>query len=91
MTTNYEEIIEKSAQYINHQMSISGRLGETLAAHGFDPASVSKDDIHAIFVKTMMLVQDEWEKEDTEYEDDGVDGSLGNELRYLYNDDDYMD
>jgi hypothetical protein len=91
MTTNYEEIIEKSAQYINHQMSISGRLGETLAAHGFDPASISKDDIHAIFVKTMMLLQDEWEKEDTEYEDDGGDEGLGNELRYLYNDDDYMD
>lgn len=91
MTTNYEDIIEKSAQYINHQMSISGRLGETLAAHGFDPASISKDDIHAIFVKTMMLLQNEWEKEDIEHEGDEGDEGLGNELRYLYNDDDYMD
>lgn len=82
------QVIESSARYISDQMSLSDWLGETLKLNHFNLALISKENIHTILLKTVMLLHDEWDQDDfgdidIDYTDDSED-----EKCYVYDDDD---
>ena len=86
-TSDFDEIIELSAQHIAEQMSVNGWLGEIMEANNFSVAEISAEEIHTILVKTVLKLYESWEDdgESEEYSYDDCDEDEAWDLDYSDN------
>ena len=61
--SDLDEIVESSARHFIEQMDINGWLGTVLGSNGSDISEISQEDIHAIVVRTIIKLHDEYDEE----------------------------